>query len=166
MQRLLSPPAGFSSAESSLHRCLGPLSPKHLPFLETLALSAIVNFSDTRLSLDLSADIAVHELPVDTSTLHLQAVLDSLELVLSLAGRNVLLIGTPKNSFDALLIACLRRVQGWTMLAILSEFRCNCTARSFDMEQFIEHFDPSLLSYQPNATLPEYLQIYREAKVK
>ena len=165
MQRLLTPPAGFSSAESSLHRCIGPLSLKHLPFLETLTLSAIVNFADSRLSLELPSEVAVHELPVDASTLHLQFVLDSLELVLSMNGLNVLLVGTPKNCFDALLIACLRRVQGWTMLSTLSEFRLNCTARSFDMEQFIEHFDPSLISFQTNAVLPEYLQIYREAKV-
>ena len=165
MQRLLSPPAGYNCVESTLHRCFAPLSSKHLLFLETFPVTAVINLSNSPLSVEFPAGVTVHELPFDAVTLHLQTVLEALELVLSLSTHTVLLVGSPKSSFDALIIACIRRIQGWTLLSTVTELRFHCTARSFDMEQFIENFEPSLLSLESIETLPRYLQMYRDAKV-
>jgi hypothetical protein len=39
------PPNGFFTLEPTLHRCLAPLQPEHLPFLKRLELGAIIAVS-------------------------------------------------------------------------------------------------------------------------
>lgn len=167
MQKLLVPPLGYSCAEEQLHRCHAPLSGKHAPFVEALCITAIVNFSNVPIHTQFSEAVTVHSIPVSTGrTLHMQAVLDYLEVVFSLSNFQVLLVGSTKNNFDSIVIACLRRLQKWSMISILSELRATVTQRSVDVEQFIESFDADLSSLISPSGAPKYLQIYIDAAVR
>jgi hypothetical protein len=63
------------------------------------------------------------------------------------------------------LIACLRRVQEWSFVSILSEFRQNTWPnRLFDFEQMIESFNIKSVNTAEHA-IPDYLAIHNNLKV-
>lgn len=60
------------------------------------------------------------------------------------------------NYLDCLLVACLRKVQEWSFVSILAEFRqWVWPHRLFDFEQLVEHFDKSLVDLSVSS--PDYL---------
>jgi len=76
-------------------------------------------------------------------------------------GTTVLVIGSPQSFFDCLVIACLRRVQDWSVVSILSEFRTMqgpLQKRSPYAEQFIEYFDKNVVDM---TRLPEFLSVHQ-----
>lgn len=180
MQKLLlTPPSGYQAVEEGLYRCHGPLAPKHIPFLESLSITAIVNVSSEPIfvpsssssnsGIDLSA-IAMHNIPMDltSNTIHLQTIFDALELIFSLHKFKILLIGDTKLNFDCLLVACIRRLQRFSMTSLLSEYRFNSTLRNFDAEQLIESLDrESMLLACCSTHIPSYIEAFaKENKVK
>ena len=62
------------------------------------------------------------------------------------------------SSIDVAVIACLRRLQHWTLTSIIDEARILGGRKVFDIEQFIEQFDLDLVHVP--ALPPEYLQAY------
>lgn len=66
-----------------------------------------------------------------------------------------------------MLVACLRRIQSWTLTSILSEFRLQSGPRRFfDIEQFIERFDVSkfdslMHTEDYDDDLPEFLVMHK-----
>ena len=57
---------------------------------------------------------------------------------------------------DCVLVACLRKVQQWTYVSVLAEFRhLVWPHRLFDLEQLVEHFDQSRVNVVGSA--PDYL---------
>lgn len=57
---------------------------------------------------------------------------------------------------DIVMIACLRRLQRWCLTSVIDEFRALSLRRNcFDLEQFIEYFDISLVRYP--FSLPDYV---------
>ncbi len=69
-----------------------------------------------------------------------------------------------ENCYDCLLVACLRKVQEWAYVSILAEFRHNVWPHKlFDLEQFIERFDQSLVDLSTSA--PDYLLTHNSIQV-
>ena len=62
--------------------------------------------------------------------------------------------------YDCLLVACIRRLQSWSLTSILSEYRQFCgSKRYFDIEQFIECFQPTSIELSPETT-PDFLSLH------
>lgn len=70
---------------------------------------------------------------------------------------------SPSHCLDSILVACLRKVQEWSFVSILGELRMHSGCRQFDVEQFIEYFDPDIIDISRNT--PDFLKIHRRLKV-
>ena len=68
------------------------------------------------------------------------------------------------NFYESLLVACFRRLQDWSYISILAEFRQNVWPhRMPDFEQMIERFDPKLVDC--TASVPDSIVIHNNIKV-
>lgn len=66
--------------------------------------------------------------------------------------------------YDCLVIACLRRLQEWSYVSILAEFRQHTWPHKLhDFEQVIEKFNTALVELPVN--VPEFLSIHDNFKV-
>ena len=70
---------------------------------------------------------------------------------------------SPSHSIDCIIVACLRRVQEWSFVSILGELRMHSGCRQFDVEQFIESFDPDIVDISQYT--PDYLRMHIRLKV-
>ena len=172
---ILSPPPGFTWVEESIARCWR-ISDLNIPFLRSSTYGAIINVSGDHLDYAVQyyckqeANIPVHNLfvsgpsPLSQSVSSVEAfVKRALELILKLAisVNPVLIVGSEYN-IDNAIVACLRRVQEWSFISILGELRMNAGCRFFDVEQFVENFDPDQVDIAQNT--PEFLQIHYRIK--
>lgn len=82
---------------------------------------------------------------------------------LSLTGYLRILKFSPSHCLDSILVACLRKVQEWSFVSILGELRMHSGCRLFDVEQFIEYFDPDIIDISKNT--PDFLKIHIRLKV-
>ena len=73
------------------------------------------------------------------------------------------LLHSSSHSIDSIIVACLRRVQEWSFVSILGELRMHSGCRQFDVEQFIESFNPDIIDISQNT--PDYLLIHMRLKV-
>ena len=71
---------------------------------------------------------------------------------------------SPSHCIDSTIVACLRRVQEWSFVSILGELRMHSGCRQFDVEQFIESFNPDIVDISRDT--PDYLQIHIRLKVR
>lgn len=71
---------------------------------------------------------------------------------------------SPSHHIDCIIVACLRRVQEWSFVSILGELRMHSACRQFDVEQFIEEFDPDTIDISTNT--PDFLKIHIRLKVR
>lgn len=77
-------------------------------------------------------------------------VKQTIELILSLCTTStVLIIGSEEAYLDCLLVACLRKLQSWSLVAIISELRIAIGPHKKlqDLEQFIELFNPNIINF-------------------
>ena len=174
-------PPGFAFVEDCLCRCTTPLSRPNWPFLQTLNLGSVINVSGDVLDDELVSFLQGNSVQVVdiscgagfTSVLHLEEwVKVALEKIFTLTTslsvdggespvKGVLLIGCPQTCLDCLLVACTRRVQDWSLVSILSEFRLlqgPLQMRSPYAEQFIEYFDKAIID---STNLPEFIAIHQ-----
>lgn len=166
---------GFSYVEETIARCwrIGDI---HIPFLRANSIRSIVNVSgddlddSTQYFCQQEAGIAVHNLfssgpsPLNQSVSTMEVfVKRALELILqlTLSASTVLIVGSEYN-IDSVIVACLRRVQEWSFVSIVGEFRMNSGCRHFDVEQFIENFDHDEVDISQNT--PEFLQVHFRIK--
>jgi hypothetical protein len=89
----------------------------------------------------------------------------ALELLFTLSRDPVLIVGSATSCVDAALIACLRRIQRWGLCSVLANFRQLTGRKIFDLEQFIEFFDASIVHIPPHRT-PAYLDMFLKVEVK
>ena len=172
---ILSPPPGFTWVEESIARCWR-ISDMNIPFLRSSTFGAIINVSGDHLDYAVQyyckqeANIPIHNLfvsgpsPLSQSVSSVEAfVKRALELILKLAvSVNPVLIMGSEYNIDNVVVACLRRVQEWSFISILGELRMNAGCRFFDVEQFVENFDPDQVDIAQNT--PEFLQIHYRVK--
>jgi len=172
---VLTVPPNFSYVEETIARCWR-LSDAHVPFLRASSVGSVINVSGTKLDYAVEyyckqeADVAVHDLfaggpsPLSQSVASVEAfVKRALELALSLAvsAPTVLLVGSEYN-LDNVVVACLRLVQEWSFVSIVGELRMNSGCRHFDVEQFVEHFDPDTVDVARHT--PEFLHVHFRVK--
>jgi len=92
--------------------------------------------------------------------------LQSVNIILNnCADCNTMIVGSSDTFYDCLLIGCLRRVQEWSFVSILSEFRENTWPNKlFDLEQYIEHFNIPIIDTK-KAT-PDHLLTHYHLKAE
>jgi len=70
-----------------------------------------------------------------------------------------------ENYHDCVITACLRRVQHWSFVSILSELRHHAWPyKLFDFEQFIEYFNIDLIDLS-TINMPDFITIHQNFKV-
>lgn len=167
----LIPPTGFTYVEDVICRCVAPIHRNHLSFLRTTDIKILVNVScepiyDIEYLVE-KENYQLHDLfdnnesPISHSITELEDwVKKSIELIIALSSQGtILLIGNEDTCLDCLLIACLRKIQEWTLVPILHEFRLlSNQKRLFDLEQFIELFNSDIVNYTTD--IPEFLSTH------
>ena len=74
-------------------------------------------------------------------------------------------MNSPENYYDCLIIACLRRIQEWSYISVLAEFRqFTWPHKLFDFEQFIEVFH-SATAVDLSSNVPDFITIHDSFKV-
>lgn len=171
----LNPPPNFCYLEDSITRCTTPIGRHNISFIQSISISAVLNVSGEVLDenflvfLDNSRISVKHIFSESRNTIELEEWIKcALELILSTVSCNalassprVLLIGNPVHCIDILLIACMRRVQNWSLVSILSEFRIlqgPLQKRICYAEQLIEYFDVSIIDLTHQ---PDFIAIHR-----
>ena len=75
------------------------------------------------------------------------------------------------NRYDCVLIASMRKMQQWSFVSIIGEFRLlSGPERYFDLEQFIESFEPDSMELLTHVTkgsvyLPEFMTVEYHVRV-
>lgn len=172
-RELLFPPPGFSYIEDSLCRCVLPLNGYlNVPFFKSISLGSIVNVSGELLDEHIQLyteeyNISLYNIFLDGKDPFKDGVVaaeklikSTLQLILSLLlSTCVLVVGSSNHFYDCAIVACLRRVQSWSFACIIGEFRFLTGPHIlFDMEQFIENFNPSIIDL--GIHLPDFLSIH------
>lgn len=152
----LTAPERFATVEAGLYRSAFP-SEASISFLSTLGLRTAVNLSHERLqhsvaSFFLTRDVRVVHLaevvPVDMEdgVIANDVLKEALEYALDGAAYPLLLMSSSGNHGVGAAIGCLRRLQGWTISAVLDEYRSFAAPSArYAIEQVIELFDLQLL---------------------
>lgn len=101
-----------------------------------------------------------------------EVVKDTIELILHAENYPILLCDVGGVYNVGMVVACLRRLQGWNLTSVINEYRSFAAARSrYVNEQFIELFDIDLITVPPqppawfvnlaNADATDYQQFQR-----
>ena len=166
----LSPPPNFSYVEDRICRCTTPLTRQNLAFLQSLTLGSVINVSGDEDIVQFLGNVTLQSRPLTKSssgnTIHdvEEWVKGTLELVFSTVASQegqILLVGNSGDCIDCLVIACMRRLQGWSLVSILTEFRIiqgPLQKKSLAAEQFIEIFDTNTIDLTHQ---PEFIAIHR-----
>lgn len=88
----------------------------------------------------------------------------ALELLFSLSRHPVLIIGSAASCVDVAIISCLRRIQQWGLVSVLANFRQLTGRKIYDLEQFIEFFNASVVRI-PHHRIPAYLEMFLATEV-
>ena len=181
---IMNPPPNFSFIEDCICRCTTPIARQNWSFLQTLYLGTVLNISGDALEDQLavylkSNNIQVNNFFTDSANViemeeWVKRALECIFLVTpsssssSLASNGgplhsggVLIVGSPQSCTDCLLVACLRRVQDWSLVSILAEFRMlqgPLQKRSPYAEQVVEHFDKNIID---STHVPDFIAIHR-----
>eukprot|EP00656_Telonema_subtile_P048990 TRINITY_DN5998_c0_g2_i1.p1 TRINITY_DN5998_c0_g2~~TRINITY_DN5998_c0_g2_i1.p1 ORF type:complete len:177 (+),score=44.70 TRINITY_DN5998_c0_g2_i1:147-677(+) len=161
----LIPPFNFGYVEEDLYRCGLPID-LNFPFLEKLRLKTIiylaseppsqqfVNFvEDQEIELE---SLEIGSRGTSTKPISEETILQGLSLVLNKDKYPICVMDTQGRHRVGTLIGCLRKLQRWTLTAILEEYRRFAGSKvRLANEQFIELFDLDLVSLpNDNSTLP------------
>jgi hypothetical protein len=169
----IDPPRKYMAVETHLHRALLPFSRHNLAFIEQIGINVICNLSNRDVQLGMQEfaaknSIRVYNMLTPGECMPFSSggvsfaedwMIQTTELIISLGSAKVLLVSDTLAPLDAAVIACIRRLQSWSLTSIIAEFRMIAGRDLFDIEQFIEYFNPFLVSI-PTDQRPEYLQTY------
>jgi len=181
----LTAPPNFTYIEDCLSRCTTPISRPSWSFFPNLLLGAILNISGEKFDDQLLAYFHSNNIQVNNfsfpsesvgsdiveleervkrvleTTMSLTLNASSFTLSRESSHTGVLIVGSPHNCFDCLVIACMRRLQDWSLISILAEFRSlqgPLQKRSPYAEHFIEYFDEKIID---TTHLPDFIAIHR-----
>eukprot|EP00658_Telonema_sp_P-2_P035819 TRINITY_DN25994_c0_g1_i1.p1 TRINITY_DN25994_c0_g1~~TRINITY_DN25994_c0_g1_i1.p1 ORF type:complete len:188 (+),score=37.75 TRINITY_DN25994_c0_g1_i1:159-722(+) len=161
----LIPPFNFGYVEENLYRCGLPVE-LNFHFLDKLNLKTIIYLASEPPSQQLvnfieDNEIDLERLEIDSrgsasKPISEETILQGLSIVLHNARYPICVMDTQGRHRVGTLIGCLRKLQRWTLTAILEEYRRFAGSKvRLANEQFIELFDLDLVSLpQDNSTLP------------
>eukprot|EP01032_Pedospumella_encystans_P020436 gene20436-23212_t len=170
------PPSNFSYIEENICRCTFPISRHNLSFIQSTSLNYIINISGRKhdqavltyfeeKNIEVKALLQDGESPPFTPLSSLETwIASTIEIILAKSSEcSVLIVGGVDSFYDCLVIACLRRLQEWSYVSILAEFRqFTWPQKLFDFEQVIEKFDVGLIEIP--SKIPEFLSIHDNFK--
>lgn len=147
-------PEAFGIVEFQLYRC-AQVTQANLEFIETLNLESVVSLSPEPCIIKAKVFYFANEWRISWNPMAEEMVKEALETILK-APRPLLITCSGVNE-TGIVCGCLRKLQKWTLSAIVYEYRsfANLKAR-YQAEQFIELFDVDLVTLPTN--LPEYLK--------
>jgi hypothetical protein len=130
------PPHNFSYLEDALCRCTAPLSKSNLPFIQSNLINYVINMSGQKLDpyivshfeqqgYSIKSVLPDGADPPMTPISELEIWIKStIEIILFHCNIGVtLIVGSSESFLDCLVVGCLRRVQEWSYVSILEEFR-------------------------------------------
>jgi hypothetical protein len=85
------------------------------------------------------------------------------EKIPNLSSENLLIVGSTRSCIDAIIVACMRKLQLWVTSSIIAEFRLHTGRKILDLEQFIERFDT--LSFQSKIFAKDDLKCEDQSKL-
>eukprot|EP00760_Papus_ankaliazontas_P033518 PhM_4_TR637/c0_g1_i1/m.1986/K18045/SIW14, OCA3; tyrosine-protein phosphatase SIW14 len=166
------PPQPFGQVEPDVYRCGIPSEP-HTAYLRSLRLKTIVLLTHEKVVasvrrdvLDLTPNVvALGEQhwtscpPSSSSSASCvpvgdDFVKDALELVLDVTKHPLLLVCGTYGRTSNLVVACLRRLQRWSMNSIFSEMETyvpGASSSEMHLMQWVEAWDPSLVTPRTDA---------------
>ncbi|CAM9169170.1 unnamed protein product [Chrysoparadoxa australica] len=165
------PPEGYRLVEDGLHRACTEPSPASFSFIESLQLKLVINMGSTQLrdsvsnfflskGIRVESPCAVKEGETFDRSYGFdgaeETMKDALQLLLEASSYPVMIVCGARDHESARLISCLRRLQQWTMTAIIDEYRVSTnTGNTYDINlRFVERFDLDLV------TLPKDLPLW------
>lgn len=166
---MLFPTEQFGIVEAGVYRSSTPF-PSHFPFFITLQLRRVIFLSPeapTRLvtTFFTSHGVEIVHLGIGLpgwataggswKPMSEEVVKDALEMVLDASVHPVCVCDTSGVHQVGVLVACLRRLQGWALNSTLMEYQSYAGGKArYGNEQFIELFDESLVTLP--RVLPEW----------
>lgn len=157
----LSPAPSFGRVEQGIYRH-GSIFPINFPFLSSLNLRTVVRLSPeapARAVLNFFAENDIKFVHLGLKAYRAESswrrvtddlIKEALEVVLDAANHPVCVNCTTGEQETGVLVACLRRLQGWNLTSILHEYRRYAKHRRLFNEQFIELFDVDLVTLPRN----------------
>jgi len=153
------PPDNYGQVDTMLHRGATPNSTS-IPFLRRLALRSVVQLSPESLSTALTHFFAESNITVlnlgmkygwnrgkSWRVIPDEMVKEAIEWSYRLEHRPVLFMCTSGLFETGIVVGCLRRLQGWDLLATVAEYRSFAGVKArFVNEQFMELFDLELVN--------------------
>jgi len=166
---MLFPTEQFGVVQAGVYRSSTPF-PSHFPYFATLHLRRVIILSPeapTRLvtTFFTSHGVEIVHLGIGLpgwaavggswKPMSEEVVKDALEMVLDASAHPVCVCDTSGVHQVGVLVACLRRLQGWALNATLMEYRQYAGSKArYGNEQFIELFDEGLVTLP--AVLPDW----------
>eukprot|EP00127_Corallochytrium_limacisporum_P000722 Clim_evm8s25 gene=Clim_evmTU8s25 len=155
--KALDPPDYYGVVLPGVYRASLP-DKKHFPYIEILGLKSLIVLSPQKLTKSLSnfldqQGIKVYHPGVKTWKMqgnwkgHTEELMkESLELLLNTDLYPTMISCDSGIHQTGMLVGCLRRMQGWMLSSVLSEYRLYASHRGrYINEQFIELFDVDLV---------------------
>jgi tyrosine-protein phosphatase OCA1 len=156
---LLRPPALFGLVEPGVYRCSVP-QPEHHAFLARLRLRTVVLLSSELPSGALHKFFQTHRITVvhaglshwvpereSAPIMSDQLLKEALEAVLDHARHPLMLMCASGGRLTGIVVGCLRRLQHWSVTAVVHEYRRFTGNRSAYLdEQAVESFDLDLIA--------------------
>ncbi|QSS51465.1 tyrosine phosphatase [Histoplasma capsulatum var. duboisii H88] len=149
-------PENFAEVVQGVYRSSFPL-PVHLDSIARLNLKTIITLVDEKWSPDYGEfirknGIKSHVIPIlankapQVSTPY-ETVIEVLKIILNPTNHPVLIHCNKGKHRTGCIIACFRRVQGWSLMAALQEYQKYSTPKSRVLDRiYIEEFDSDSLS--------------------
>lgn len=162
---VLFPPLNYAVVEDGIYRSATP-SELNFPFLHTLNLKSIITLSPevitghflsfvndlsiNNICLDSSSQTRVSGLIVEASVISEETVIEVLKLLSNKDNLPLLITCRTGKKLTGAVVGCLRKLQRWSLVSILEEYRrlagYSLSRTHQQHEQFIELFDTDLVS--------------------
>ena len=131
---VLIPPNNFSYVEDTVCRCTGPLLKSSIPFLQANQIQNVINISgkkvDSHIANYFDQAGSIKSILPDGADPPIESIYDlelwiksTIELILHCKFGVTLILGSQESFLECLVIGCLRRVQEWSYISILEEFK-------------------------------------------
>lgn len=162
--QFLDPPDGYGIVNESISRC-GPISPANFSFLSLYSFKTVLfigedNPQERIVDFLKKNDSKYHRISVysQRSTLQWRTQMDelvklALEFIID-KNNHSLLISSSSALLISTIIACMRKIQGWSFTSITDEFRRFTPDQPLSLyKNYVENFDFDLIHFPETSFL-------------